>query len=111
MEEQCLRYDNDDFTAVYIYKNDDITQIPAKAFTGATYLEVSWHTIQMIYSAGSLLRGQFLQNHHKIHTIARPLGRDMVCAVCVFQPWLASVNAVMYAVSCYTGSRYIGNQL
>ena len=62
MVEQCLRYhnndnennDNSNISAVYIYKKYDITQIPANAFTGATYLEVSWNNTKKIYNAVSL---------------------------------------------------------
>ena len=48
MAEQCLVYDDDNITAVFIYRNYDIIKIPADAFLGATYLEVSWHTKQTI---------------------------------------------------------------
>ena len=45
MVEQCLRYDDDSITAVDIFENYDIIQIPADAFTGAAYLKVSWLSI------------------------------------------------------------------
>ena len=56
MVEQCLRYDGDNIRAVYIYENYDITRIPADAFTGAAYLEVSClpvtsNTVQCRYNA------------------------------------------------------------
>ena len=60
MVEQCLRYhndnddDNNNISAVYVYKKYDITQILANAFTGATYLEVSWNNTKKIYNAVSL---------------------------------------------------------
>ena len=41
MVEQCLRYDDDNIKGVYIYRNYNITKIPADAFLGAAYLEVS----------------------------------------------------------------------
>ena len=45
MVEQCLKYDDDNIKGVYIYRNYDITKIPANAFRGAAYLEVSWYAI------------------------------------------------------------------
>ena len=41
MVEQCLRYADENIKSVYIYENYNITKIPANAFLGATYLEVS----------------------------------------------------------------------
>ena len=46
MMEQCLRYDYDQIRAVYIYRNYNITEIPANAFRGAPYLKVTWHPTQ-----------------------------------------------------------------
>ena len=46
MMEQCLKYDFDQIKAVYIYRNYNITKIPANAFLGAPYLKVSWHRTQ-----------------------------------------------------------------
>ena len=40
MAEKCLRYDDDVIKAVDIYHSYNITEIPADAFLGATYLEV-----------------------------------------------------------------------
>ena len=42
MVENCLRYADADMKGVYIYQNHNITEIPANAFLGATYLKVSW---------------------------------------------------------------------
>ena len=49
MVEQCLRYDKDNIKAVYIYRNHNISKIPANAFLGATYLEVSWNPIKQYH--------------------------------------------------------------
>ena len=46
MVKQCLEYDYNNNKAVHIYRNYNITKIPANAFTGATYLKVSWHPIR-----------------------------------------------------------------
>ena len=40
MVKQCLTHSKEDIIAVYIYKNYNITDIPANGFLGATYLEV-----------------------------------------------------------------------
>ena len=42
MVENCLSYVGTNVKAVYIYHNHNITEIPANAFLGATYLKVSW---------------------------------------------------------------------
>ena len=41
MMEHCLTYDYDNIKGVYIYRNYNITKIPADAFLGAARLEVS----------------------------------------------------------------------
>ena len=42
MVENCLIYADTNVNEVYIYHNHNITEIPANAFLGATYLKVSW---------------------------------------------------------------------
>ena len=46
MVEQCLKYDDDNIKAVYVYHNYVITKIPANALVGAAYLEVCWYPIE-----------------------------------------------------------------
>ena len=49
----------------------------------------------------------FLPNLHKIHPIARPLGRGMGCNLWFDTDlYSALVNAVLYEISCYIGPRY-----
>ena len=49
MVEQCLKYADENIKSVYIYDNCNITKIPANAFLGATYLEVSKPCAKMSY--------------------------------------------------------------
>ena len=55
----------------------------------------------------------FLPNHHKIHPIARPLGRSKVMyfvgSNCDL--YSVSVTAVMYVISCYIEPHYNGSRL
>ena len=60
-----------------------------------------------IQCSAVIMRSIFLPNPHKIHPIARPMyfvdsNSDL---------YSASVTAVMYVISCYTGPRYNGTQL
>ena len=60
------------------------------------------HAVQCQYNMVN-----YLANSQEIHPIACPLGRGMGCILCLNSDlYLASVTAVMYAISCYTGPRY-----
>ena len=65
-------------------------------------------TVQCHYNAVD-----FLQNYHKRHPIARPLGRDMGCLLWVtnLHSYPATVTAEMWIISCFTGPCFNGTQL
>ena len=67
---------------------------------------VSRHTVRCCYNAVN-----FLQNHHKRHPIARPLGRDMGCLLWINTDiYSAPVTEVMCAI-CYIGPHHNGTPL
>ena len=64
-------------------------------------------TVQCCYNVVN-----FLENPHKRHPIARPLGRGMGCLVGWHSDlYYASVTPVTYVISCHIGPCYNGTQL
>ena len=60
---------------------------------------------------GAIITSIFQPNPHKIHPIARPLGRATGCNLCFDTDlYSASINAVLHKISCYIG-RYTGTPL
>ena len=80
------------------------------SYLAETSIQVTYliaYTVRCRYNAVN-----FIQNAHKRHTIARPLGRGMVCLLLINTDlYSASIIAVMCAISCYIGPRYNGTWL
>ena len=72
---------------------------------------VTWGCCRISLRNYSAVPVNFLQNHHKRHPIARPLGGVMRCLLWVQTLIYILTQSRQFAISCYIGSHYYGTWL